>query len=512
MTKILFVLVALVVFILYLTKQKNLWGRIHQFISYKLPISNATCEKKGGSLHQMAISKNQLELANRINEMQEEIFSYNPTSSAVVSHMDVPIQPQQKNMDSEVQPKPSPTPTSTPATTEAVNSTQFIIGEKGKNCNETCENTNLVCSKTVMESDEMVGNPIAHSLMGSLLDNAIKNGTIKEKYSDDEKYSKGKRLRDDANIENDKFSTLPGLWMRTDNYNIAQVSWKDENSIPSSCSSSWNDMRRYCACVPAPPTTTPPATTQPATTQPSTSGTKTLIRGNWDGSKFVNDGHAWKNHGKFGWKNFEKFDVIKVDGETLSTHSSPTNFSFLSGYQEDNNQTKTQVVMIKVEKGMKIKFKVTDRHDLKHPKNNKWVLTGAINIYGVWDGNDVIIDMHHGTLSKDSPSYGTDKSSASNNNSSQRPGFSGDSGGFEFVQYLGSLNDRDSAKRTWIKPDHVNHHSKNETSENADEWTFDYDNYKANTKNSENFYKSDPPSYLAIGQQDYWAICSIEFL
>ena len=117
-------------------------------------------------------------------------------------------------------------------------------------------------------------------------------------------------------------------------------------------------MRRYCACVPAPPTTTPPATTQPATTQPSTSGTKTLIRGNWDGSKFVNDGHAWKNHGKFGWKNFEKFDVIKVDGETLSTHSSPTNFSFLSGYQEDNNQTKAQVVMIKVEKGMKIKFKV----------------------------------------------------------------------------------------------------------------------------------------------------------
>ena len=108
-----------------------------------------------------------------------------------------------------------------------------------------CKGINSNCSKTVIESGEMVGNPLSHSKMGNLLDAKIQEGKIKEKYGQDEKYSKGKRVRDGVNVGRNGFTTLPGLWMRGDS---AQVSWKDENSIKASCDSSWDEMRRYCPC------------------------------------------------------------------------------------------------------------------------------------------------------------------------------------------------------------------------------------------------------------------------
>ena len=150
---------------------------------------------------------------------------------------------------------PQVTPQVAPQVTQEVQPTQLatgrnpniVLGEKGKSCTEACRTQKKSnCDSSMIKGSGMVGQQ-------EELKKQIGYYNLTRWNGQDEQYSTvngvGKRLSDDYNVSNGAFSTLPGLWMREDGTK-AQISFKSDNEIESTCDARWGDMRRYCYCEP----------------------------------------------------------------------------------------------------------------------------------------------------------------------------------------------------------------------------------------------------------------------
>ena len=127
----------------------------------------------------------------------------------------------------------------------------FIIGDKNESCLEACEKIGKQCNKLIISSSKMVDQR-------DDMRKQIKFYNFNQWKGNDEKYFTstdgiGKRDRDNysfTNREKQNYEAVPGLWMRNKKGNKfeAQINFKVDNNIATTCKAKWDNMRRYCPC------------------------------------------------------------------------------------------------------------------------------------------------------------------------------------------------------------------------------------------------------------------------
>ena len=120
---------------------------------------------------------------------------------------------------------------------------RVLLGASGQSCSEVCSASGHSCNETT-QGRVTYGHEIATD---ALERSGLQQFADPEKHIDE--WRGNVRFRDNLTFEDDKYRTVPGLWIRSNGH--AVPNWKNSGHTnhPSTCNAKWEPMRRLCACT-----------------------------------------------------------------------------------------------------------------------------------------------------------------------------------------------------------------------------------------------------------------------